>query len=335
MADATKGTGSIAQLGGDKPRTPPRSGSESFADAFHKTIVDHLADGVYYVDRSRSILYWNEGAEHLTGYAAQDVVGRPCNDGILAHVDGNGEELCVAVCPLLASIRDDAPRDAQVWLRHRDGHRVPVRVRTAPIHDGDGHVSGAVEIFDDATGLIDAREEAAAASRDALTDALTGLPNRRQLDLSLAGRLENLNRYGWRFALLIADIDHFKAVNDEHGHDAGDAALSTVASTIAGGLRKGDMAARWGGEEFVILANAGDDATPRALAERIRALVASSVVHYGGQEIVVRVSIGVAMAERGDEARGLLARADDALYRAKSGGRDRVVMAEEGSTPRT
>jgi len=331
MADTTTPPGSTAPLGMDEPRTSVRGECESFDDAFHKTIVDHLADGVYYVDRSRSILYWNEGARRLTGYAAQDVVGRRCNDGILAHVDGGGEELCVAVCPLVASIRDDAPRDVEVWLRHRDGHRVPVRVRTAPIHDSQGRVSGAVEIFDDATGLIDAREEAAAASRDALTDALTGLPNRRQLDLSLAGRLENHDRYGWRFALLMVDIDHFKAVNDEHGHDAGDAALSTVASTIAGGLRKGDMAARWGGEEFVILANAGDDAAPRELAERIRALVASSVVRYGGEEIVVRVSIGVAMAERGDEARDLLARADGALYRAKSGGRDRVVMAEERS----
>jgi diguanylate cyclase (GGDEF)-like protein/PAS domain S-box-containing protein len=327
MTEITTGPGSTTTPVEDGPRRRTRDGTAAFDDAFHKTLVDHLSDGVYYVDRRRCILYWNHGAERITGYAAHEVVGRQCNDGMLAHVDGAGEQLCRTVCPLAASIRDDAPHEVEVWLRHHDGHRVPVRVRTAPIHDADGHVRGAVEVFDDASRLIDARQQAAAASRDALTDTLTGLPNRRQLDLALDGRLENLERYGWGFGLLMADIDHFKAVNDQHGHDAGDVALRTVASTIAGGVRNGDIAARWGGEEFVILANAVDDTALRELGERIRALVASSVVRHAEQEIVVRVSIGAAMAGPGDGAHELLARADAALYRAKSGGRDRVVIA--------
>jgi diguanylate cyclase (GGDEF)-like protein/PAS domain S-box-containing protein len=310
----------------DDQRTRASDATTSFDDAFHKALVDHLSDGVYYVDRRRCILYWNHGAERITGYLAHEVVGRRCNDGILAHVDGAGEQLCHTVCPLAASINDDTPYEVEVWLRHHDGHRVPVRVRTAPIHDVHGRVQGAVEIFDDASRLVDARQQAAAANRDALTDTLTGLPNRRQFDLALEGCLENLDRYGWGFALLIADIDHFKAVNDRYGHDAGDAALRTVASSIAGAVRNGDVAARWGGEEFVILANAVDDAALRELGERIRALVASSVVRHGTQEIEVRVSIGAAMAERGQGAHELLTRADRALYRAKSGGRDRVVV---------
>jgi diguanylate cyclase (GGDEF)-like protein/PAS domain S-box-containing protein len=301
--------------------------SAAFDDDFHKSIVDHLADGVYYVDRQRSILYWNRGAERITGYPAGEVVGRRCFDNILSHVDGAGRQLCLGVCPLAASMRDDEPYEVEVWLRHRDGHRVPVRVRTAPIHDADGNVRGAVEVFDDASRLVDARRVAAAASRDALTDPLTGLPNRRQFDLALEGCFENLQRYGWGFALLIVDIDHFKAVNDEHGHETGDAALRTVASTIGGGIRVGDIAARWGGEEFAILANGVDEAGLHELGERVRALVASSVVRHEGREVTVRVSIGAAMAEGGEGPHELLARADAALYVAKSEGRDRLVLA--------
>ena len=298
-----------------------------FDDAFHKSLVDHLSEGVYYVDRERCILYWNRGAERITGFDGDDVVGRRCSDGLLAHVDEAGHQLCQTVCPLVASMRSDEPREVEVWLRHHDGHRVPVRVRTAPIHDAEGGVIGAVEIFDDASRLVDARTQAAAANRDALCDALTGLPNRRHLDVALDARLEDLRRYGWSFGLLIADVDHFKAVNDTYGHDVGDQALRTVASTLAGGARAGDLVGRWGGEEFVILAKGGDERTLSSLAERCRALVASVTVRVGDVHIPVRVSVGAALAVAADGPQDVLTRADAALYQAKEGGRDRVVVA--------
>jgi diguanylate cyclase (GGDEF)-like protein/PAS domain S-box-containing protein len=326
MANSTTRPGSTTRLAVKSQPTRTRDATPSSDDAFHKSLVDHLADGVYYVDRQRRIQYWNHGAERITGYAAEEVVGRRCADNMLAHVDGAGTQLCRTICPLAASIRDDAPHEAEVWLRHHDGHRVPVRVRTAPIHDADGRVRGAVEVFDDASRLLDARRQAASASHDALTDPLTGLANRRQFDLSLEGCLENLHRYGWASRLLIVYIDQFKVVNAQHGDEAGDAALRTVASTIAGGIRVGDLAARWGGEEFVVLANAVDDATLRELGERVRVLVASSIVRHAWLEIPVRVSIGAAMAKDGEGAHALIERADEALYHAKSTGRDRLAM---------
>ncbi len=298
-----------------------------FDEAFHKLLVDHLAEGVYYVDRRRCIQYWNLGATNITGFDADEVVGRRCADGILAHVDEAGRELCRTMCPLVASMRADEPREVEVWLRHHDGHRVPVRVRTAPIHDAEGRVVGAVETFDDASPLLDARAQAAAASRDALSDQLTGLPNRRHLDAALAARLEDLRRYGWPFGLLIADIDHFKAVNDTYGHDAGDAALRSVAATIGGAVRSGDLAGRWGGEEFVVLANGGDARSLAEIGERLRVLVASSRITMGGSQLSIRVSIGAAAARPADGPHELLARADAALYDAKATGRDRVVVA--------
>ncbi len=312
-------------IGHDEAARVPET--QVFDDAFHKSLVDHLSDGVYYVDRRRCILYWNHGAERITGFDAAEVVGRRCSDGILAHVDDAGRQLCQALCPLVASVRADEPRELEVWLRHHDGHRVPVRVRTAPIHDADGRVTGAVEVFDDASRLIDARTQAAAASRDALSDALTGLPNRRHVDIALEGRLADLRRYGWSFGLLVLDVDHFKAVNDTHGHDVGDQALRTVAATIAGGVRAGDLVGRWGGEEFVILANGGDERSLRDVAERCRALVASATVQVGDSGITIRVSVGAAVALASDDAGTLFARADAALYRAKEDGRDRVVVA--------
>ena len=125
----------------------------------------------------------------------------------------------------------------------------------------------------------------------------------------------------------IADIDHFKAINDSLGHDAGDQALCLVAASLAGGLRGGDLCGRWGGEELGILSAAADPESVRALGERLRVLVARSRFTFEGHSRPVRVSLGGALVRPDDTALALLAGADEALYRAKETGRDRVVVA--------
>ena len=305
----------------------------TFEDAFHKTIIDNIADGVYYVDRQRTITYWNHGAERLTGYLASDVVGRHCFANLLSHVDAAGTALCHAGCPLAQTIADGSVREAEIWLRHRAGHRRPVRVRTAPVFGSDGSIVGAVEVFDDASRLIEARRDAETAQHDALTDALTGLPNRRHFDAALAARLEDLRRYGWPFGLLIADVDQFKRFNDTYGHDVGDTALATVAATIAGGVRGGDLAARWGGEEFAILVQGTDADALADTAERVRILVARSAVRGHGKPVPVRISLGGAPADATDSPASLVARADRALYAAKEQGRNRVVVVGTADPP--
>jgi diguanylate cyclase (GGDEF)-like protein/PAS domain S-box-containing protein len=296
-------------------------------DAFHKSIVDNLADGVYYVDPGRKITYWNHGAERISGHSASDIVGRRCLDNILDHVDSEGHSLCHSLCPLALTMRDGAPRDVTVWLRHSEGHRKPVRVRTSPVRDADGAIIGGVEIFSDDSAVMRAEEDARRARRDALTDELTGLPNRRVFDTALEGRLENLGRYGWRFGLLMVDVDHFKAVNDEHGHAFGDSVLVTVAQTLRGAVRAGDVLARWGGEEFAVLVESPDAQGLEDAAERIRVLVARSQTRVGGTTKTVHVSVGGALATTDDSAETLFARADTALYKAKNGGRNRTEIA--------
>ncbi|MFI5258090.1 MAG: diguanylate cyclase [Candidatus Limnocylindrales bacterium] len=299
-----------------------------FGDDFHKTIVDNLADGVYFVDPGREIGYWNHGAERITGYSSAEVVGHRCFENILDHVDGQGNSLCHTVCPLAATIRDGHSREVSVWLRHAEGYRKPVRIRTAPVRNGDGNIVGAVEVFSDDSAVLRAVEDADRARHDALTDELTGLPNRRLFDAALAGRLDNMGRYGWRFGLLIVDIDHFKHVNDTYGHTFGDAVLVGVGATLRGAVRGGDVVARWGGEEFAVLVESSDDGGLADAAERIRTLVAQSEVRLAGVQHKVHVSVGGALACADESADQLFARADSALYSAKKAGRDRIEIAQ-------
>jgi diguanylate cyclase (GGDEF)-like protein/PAS domain S-box-containing protein len=298
-----------------------------FDDDFHKTTVENLKDGVYFVDPSREILYWNRGAERITGYEPGDVVGHRCFENILDHVDAQGNSLCQTACPLANAMQDGQIREATIWLRHADGHRKPVHVRAAPVRDAEGTIVGAVELFSDDSTILRAEEDAERARHDALTDELTGLPNRRLFDAALAGRLENLVRYGWRFGLLIVDIDHFKAFNDEHGHLFGDAVLVNVAATLRGVVRAGDVLARWGGEEFAVLVESSDEATLADAADRLRVLVGKSEVRFSGPARRVEVSVGGTLASLEDTAETLFARADAALYGAKNAGRNRIQIA--------
>jgi len=177
--------------------------------------------------------------------------------------------------------------------------------------------------------LQDELEEQAIVSvhESALRDALTGAYNRRVFDDRLQGELAFSVRHKQPLSLLLLDVDHFKQFNDTHGHQAGDRVLQVVSRRIAETLRTEDVFARYGGEEFGILVR---DTTPvgaLVVAERLRGLVADTPIVYEGRELSVTVSIGVACNGADSvTAEQLIKEADEALYRAKERGRDRVVV---------
>ena len=178
--------------------------------------------------------------------------------------------------------------------------------------------------------LVAARE----ALRDqAATDALTGVANRGTILETLGRELERARRAGTPCAVVFVDVDHFKRVNDVHGHAAGDAVLQHVASTMQSTLRPYDLLGRYGGEEFVVVLPGCDAAAARGVAERLRAAVSASTAPVGEAGLHVTCSMGVAVARdpRGADRDRLLSAADAALYRAKQAGRDRVVV--DGSEP--
>ena len=162
----------------------------------------------------------------------------------------------------------------------------------------------------------------------AATDPLTGLSNRRNL-LSLAEQvLAHAERTGHSTALVLADIDHFKAINDQHGHEAGDQVLVHIGTLLSETCRAQDIVARWGGEEFLLLLPATDAAAAWALAERVRKAVTAQPLAPQGAPITATLSLGVAVVRANEPLASAIARADGALYRSKEEGRNRVTTAE-------
>ena len=297
-------------------------------DLLPRAILDNLFDGVYFVDLERRITYWNRGAEQITGYAAQEVLGRRCSENILMHVDQSGTQLCLAGCPLHATMADGENRQTEVYLHHRDGHRVPVQVRVSPVRDESGRIVGGIEVFTDVSRQAMMQMQLEEMSRLAMLDSLTGLANRRHLDQQLASRHEEWVRYGWTYGLVLFDLDRFKSINDSYGHPIGDRVLSVVARTLSHNIRSFDLAGRWGGEEFLVIFRHVSPEFLRRKAEALRILISRSrVITDSGEVLRFSVSGGVAWSGEGEDTETLIRRADEGLYLSKSQGRNRISVA--------
>lgn len=293
----------------------------------YKDIIDNLYDGVYFVDLDRVISYWNKGAERITGYRAEDVRGHSCRDGILNHVTADGTSLCAGACPLAATMRDGEPREADVFLHHADGHRLPVLVRCAPLRDEHGTIIGAVETFSSELGVRAARKELSQLRRSVRTDTLTGIGNRAFLEGRLRALVAEYDARPGEAAVVLVDIDGFKTINDAHGHDVGDRVLRMVATTLRRNLRASDGVGRWGGDEFVAILNDVHDADDvRRVCEKLRTLVACSRLDVDAGGVTVTLSVGATPIRADDTPASVVARADGLMYASKRAGRDRVTV---------
>ncbi len=298
----------------------------SHSQEFYRTILENLFDGVYFVDTERRITYWNKAAEQFSGFSSQEVVGRSCFEQLLNHVDEQGRLLCKSGCPLAAVIEDGIPREMEVYLHHKEGYRVPVRVRTQPVRDGNGGIIGAVEVFSDNSIFVAARHRMRELQRAADQDALTNIGNRRFSEVNLVAALQAYHQASDPFGVLLVDVDDFKLVNDTYGHLVGDQMLKLVAETLQYSVRASDYVGRWGGEEFVVVLYDVSLHHIETIAEKLRRLVEKNSLITEKGEIGVTVSIGGTLVCSEDTFKSIYQRADENLYQSKREGKNRITI---------
>ncbi len=246
--------------------------------------------------------------------------GRALDEAVRGHVEGIEDSLREAHD--LAALR----RAVGERLEHVREHLARFRERE------EARYRQAREEAERLRGRIDALEREAAGLRErlreerelALTDPLTGLPNRLAYEERIAQEHARWKRFATPLSLVVVDVDHFKAINDRYGHRAGDKVLRALGRLLRGRLRETDLAARYGGEEFVLVLPGADREAAAAVADEIRRAVAGYGFHYQGEPVRVTVSCGVAAFGEGDTPERVFERADAALYAAKAAGRDCV-----------
>ncbi len=294
-------------------------------DAYNR-ILDDLHEGLYIVDRKRVIQYWNKAAENISGFSSGEVVGKSCSANILTHVDGGGRSLCMGGCPLSFTMTDGKVRESEIFLHHKDGHRVPVYVRVSPLFGANGAIIGGAELFTDISNAAAIELRIKELEEMALLDNLTQLANRRYIEKELMIRMAEYERVGVPFGVLFMDIDHFKKFNDTYGHDVGDRVLKFVAETLTRNSRPFDLVGRWGGEEFIGVIRNVTPLQLEYLGDRLRMLVAESYLLQGNNKLNVTLSMGGAFIRNDDTSESLIKRADRLLYESKRLGRNRLTM---------
>ena len=297
-------------------------------ETFYQQLMEHISDGIYYVDRRKNITFWNQAAERITGYSSEEVMGSKCSDNILRHIDDLGTELCLFGCSLGKTLADGNIRSMEAYLHHKQGHRVPVSVRVSPISDEEGKIVGAVEIFCDRSKNFDLLQQLSDLKKEVFLDKITQVGNRKFAEANLKKRLEEMETYRVPFGVLFLDIDYFKKFYDTYGHNTGDRVLAMVAKTMSNVLRNMDVVARWGGEEFVVIIPNVNGEVLHKIAERIRIFIEKSWLTVNNENLKVTVSIGGAMAKEKEGMESLIERADAQMYQSKQKGRNCVSIEE-------
>jgi diguanylate cyclase (GGDEF)-like protein/PAS domain S-box-containing protein len=291
----------------------------------YRWILDQMSVGMFFVDLERRITYWNRAAEEISGYTAGEMVGERCPNTLLMHVDEEHQRLCEKGCPLISALEEGLICDVDAYLLHRRGHRIPARVRVMPVRDSEGKMIGAIQVFSDISSQVEALRKIETLEEIALLDPLTGLGNRRYTEMCIRDRVAEHERYGRPFGVLFIDVDELKNVNDRFGHALGDEMLTMVSKTLLSNTRANDFIGRWGGDEFVVVVTAAEEASLAAIAERFRLLVEQSSLKVGSQDHRVTVSMGVTVSRPGDTAETIVQRADSLMYQSKAAGRNHLT----------
>ena len=289
-------------------------------------ILENLYEGVYFVDKDRTITSWNNGALNITGFEPNEVIHRKCYSNILNHVDVNGVALCFDGCPLHATIQDGVAREANVFLQHKNGHRVPVMVKALPIYNNEEEIIGAVEIFSEIKEENNLRTDILKLQAEASQDSLTNVPNRKYLNAIIESKIREFKAVNVPFGVNFIDIDNFKHINDTYGHGIGDEILKLLVQTVQSNLRKNDIIGRLGGEEFVVVFSDINKQGLEKASEKIRTLVESSSLRLTDNDLKITISIGATLVNENDTVSSILERSDNLMYQSKKNGKNRVTF---------
>jgi diguanylate cyclase (GGDEF)-like protein/PAS domain S-box-containing protein len=302
---------------------------EPFGALFEKKLIDNMHDGVFFVDSQGIITLWNTGAERLTGVSMSAACGRSFSPSLLDMRSGRGQRVANEDCPVANAITAGVQWLGRVAILGRQGRLVSVDLHAIPVRANDGVVHGATILLHDASSETSLEERCQALHAQVAKDPLTQVANRAEFDRMLVNFVAAHQESNLPCSLIMCDIDHFKSINDKFGHQAGDEAITKLASLLKSMCRSGDLVARYGGEEFAILCADCNIAVAARKAEEIRKCLAEvKHVYLGNRSITA--SFGVTVLQAGDTPETLLRRADRALLLAKDQGRNQVVQLGDG-----
>jgi len=294
--------------------------------AIYQTVLDGLETGVYIVDRNRRIRFWNEGAEKITGYLRQDVVGHFLREHLLTTSDASKDLDSAADDPINLAFRDGKPSLMNVSILHKDGYLFPIVLRTNPIRNSRGAVIGASESFEKSHTASDLRRRHTALADFGCLDVVTGVAAQGFMETQIRENLITFTEHHIPFAVLllqIDDLDHYRA---SRGAVVIPTILRIIAESLENCLRPTDILGCWGKYQFLIILTDCKEAEVSLVGERMRRIITRSEIEWWGDKFSVTSTVGGAGCRQGDTLETLIARADASLHESLTKGGNRVTV---------
>lgn len=299
-------------------------------DRIFHAVMENSCDTIWILDLpSHRFSYISPSVKFMSGYTAEEVMSWPLERVMSPE---SIQSVQVALAESLARMaRGEAGslvRAVEIQQPHIDGHFIDAEIRATYLLDDKGQPHSIIGITRD---ISERKRRERELREQAIRDGLTGLYNRRYLDATLPRELARARRDNDALAVIMADLDFFKRVNDTHGHDAGDEVLRRLAACLRHHAREGDIPCRYGGEEFVLVMPGLNAVAARERTESLRRMVENMTIVVGEQTVKVTISIGIALfPTHSEDADTLVKYADLALYEAKRSGRNRCIFFTPG-----
>jgi PAS domain S-box-containing protein/diguanylate cyclase (GGDEF)-like protein len=294
-----------------------------------RAVMDSLPIGVYLVDRDLKVIFWNRGAEKISGYRSQDVMGRAYREKLLVQYDEEQSLALGKACQLTDAMRDGTTKDADAYLLHKEGHRIPVRVSAVALRSSEGKIIGAAESFEELRYPIIRGHRQIQQEQPFGVDAVTGLPDAASTMARITQALEELAEHHVPFCLMCMHVDGLEKFEAAHGKGPAGAAQRVVAHTLMHALRPDDFLGCWTGNQYAAVLRYCEKPGIRRVGDRVRNMVKSSEVDWWGDELSFTVSVGGAAAMITDSPDQLLERARAALQHSADEGGNSVTLADE------
>jgi len=308
------------------PEKPILQVFDKLDDNFINRILDQTVDCCALLNKDKSIVFWNKAAEELTGFNKEEILNKSCNSEPPIYVDANGKGLCTESCVHEQVMKDKTPKVMEVYVQHKSGYRVPIRLKIFPVMSGDGRAVGVAEIFINITPSVTIPLRVPELEKMQLLDLDTGIPNRLYMEMYLRNKIEEYQKYNLPFGLIYADIDNFNKIQERFGRFNAAKLIRMIARTIHKNIRYLDVVARWENEEFLICLLNIDENRLDIVANKLRLLVAESYITIETGLLNATVSMGATLVQRFDTVESLVKRAEQLMLHSKWLGRNKVSL---------
>jgi PAS domain S-box-containing protein/diguanylate cyclase (GGDEF)-like protein len=293
----------------------------------YRTVLESLSTGVYLVDVERKIVFWNEGAERITGYLRQEVVGRVFRENLLAPKQAENPEASEASNALESVLRDGRSVVAEVMLRHKAGHQIPVRMQAVPIRNSHGSIVGAVESFAATITATEGERRQQKLHDYGFIDESTGAPSSVYMGSHLREVLLTFAELTIPFSILCIEVDGLDKLRASYGPSAIITLQRVVTDSLDNWLRPTDFLGQWAQRQFLMILTDCNAKEIVAVAERMRGVVAASKLKWWGDDIAITASFGGTTVRTGDTVKTIVERAETALSQSSEAGGNRITIA--------